>query len=109
MSSQSSLPNPRPIEHCETMADVRRNIDALDRELVALIKTRQGYIEEAGRIKTDKNTVRDEDRINDVLTKVLASAEHVGLNPDIARNTWIALVESSIAYEHIVWDDIHTP
>ena len=37
--------------NCETMDDVRYEIDRLDRDLVALLAERLSYIEAAGRIK----------------------------------------------------------
>ena len=39
------------VEHCESMADVRRNIDALDLRIVALIAERSGYVAQAARVK----------------------------------------------------------
>jgi len=36
---------------CNTMAEVREGVDALDRELVALLVKRQAYMSAAGRIK----------------------------------------------------------
>ena len=47
----TSAPTPPKAKHCETMADVRREIDRLDRELVRLMAERLRYIEEAARVK----------------------------------------------------------
>jgi isochorismate pyruvate lyase len=88
------------------MAAVRREIDRLDRALVALMAERQRYIEAAGRIKKSRTKVRDEDRINDVLTKVIAHAQIDGLNPDIAVKTWRAMMEGFIEYEFEVFDAV---
>ena len=76
--------SPKP-EDCQTMADVRAGVDALDRELVRLLVTRQGYMSAAARIKTDRDTVHDAARIEDVVTKVLTEAERQGLSGDIAE------------------------
>lgn len=91
---------------CASMADVRREIDRLDRALVRLIAERQGYIERAAEIKQDRNTVRDEARIQDVLNKVLAEAEREGLSPAIAEPVWRAMMENSIAHEFVKFDAI---
>ncbi len=93
-----------PPETCQTMAQVREGVDALDRELVALIAERARYMEAAARIKPSRDVVRDEWRINDVLSKVKTEAERVGLSVDIAEPVWRELVERSIAYEFTVWD-----
>ena len=91
-------------EACQTMQDVRAGVDALDRELVALIAERARYMEAAARIKPSREVVRDEWRINDVIAKVTAEAEKRGLAVEIAEPVWRELVERSIAYEFSVWD-----
>ena len=77
---------------CETMAQVREGVDALDRELVALLVKRQAYMSAAGRIKNDRDAVYDADRIEDVVTKVLAEARKQGLSEDIAEPVWRLLI-----------------
>jgi isochorismate pyruvate lyase len=86
------------------MRDVREGVDSLDRQLVALIAVRAGYMEAAARIKPNREVVRDEWRINDVLEKVEHEALKVGLPTQIATPVWRELVEQSIAYELAVWD-----
>ena len=86
------------------MAEVREGVDSLDRQLIALIAERTGYMEAAARIKPSRDVVRDEWRIEDVISKVKAEAERVGLPTAIAEPVWRELVEQSIAYELKVWD-----
>lgn len=91
-------------EACETMAEVRDGVDRMDRALAALIAERARYMEAAARIKPSRDVVRDEARIEDVVSKVKAAAREVGLAEDIAEPVWRELVERSIAYEFTVWD-----
>jgi len=91
-------------EDCSNMPEVREGVDAIDRELVRLIRIRTGYMDAAARIKPDRNAVRDEDRKQDVLNKVGIAADAAGLPRAIAEPVWETLVESSIAYEFTVWD-----
>lgn len=94
---------PKP-EDCKTMLDVRKGVDTLDRELVRLLVTRQGYMDAAARIKQDRDAVYDADRIEDVVSKVLETAKSEGLNPEIAEPVWRKLIERCIAHEFEVWD-----
>ena len=88
------------------MTDVRQGVDEIDRMLVALIARRQGYMDAAARIKTDRNVVRDEKRIKEVLAKVKAECERQGLSFEaIAEPVWREMMERCIAYEFEVWDD----
>jgi len=100
-ASQFAAPDP---EACESMTDVRAGVDEVDRLLVALITRRQGYMDAAARIKPNRNVVRDEARIREVLSKVKAEAERRGLSWGIAEPVWRELMERCIAYEFDVWD-----
>ncbi|MDO9370073.1 MAG: chorismate mutase [Sphingopyxis sp.] len=91
-------------EHCETMRDVRAGVDQVDRELVALLVRRFGYMDAAARIKADRGAVRDERRKAEVIDNVAREAEAAGLEPDRLRAIWNELVEQSIAYEAVRWD-----
>lgn len=93
-------------EHCETMIDVRAGVDDVDRQLVALLVRRFGYMDAAARIKTDRATVRDEARKAEVLDNVAREAAAAGLAPERLRAVWNELVEQSIAYEAVEWDRI---
>jgi isochorismate pyruvate lyase len=103
---QFAAPDPQA---CETMKDVRAGVDEIDRMLVALIARRQGYMDAAARIKTDRNVVRDEARINQVLANVKAEAEKQGLAWSIAEPVWREMMERCIAYEFDIWDALRAP
>lgn len=92
-------------EDCMTMLEVREGVDVLDRELVRLLVTRQGYMHAAARIKPNRAAVYDSDRIEDVVAKVLVEANYKGLSPDIAEPVWRKLIERCIAHEFDVYDE----
>ena len=102
--TSAKLPEAKLPEQCETMTEVRIGVDQVDRELVALLVRRFGYMDAAARIKTDRGTVRDEARKTEVLGNVAREAEAVGLEPERLRAVWNELVEQSIAYEATEWD-----
>lgn len=93
-------------EDCQSMADVRVGVDALDRELIRLLVRRQGFMDAAARIKTDRNAVRDNARVEDVVEKVKAYARDAGLSAEIAEPVWRTLIEQCIQYEFKRWDEI---
>ncbi|PHR61658.1 MAG: chorismate mutase [Robiginitomaculum sp.] len=99
-----TTPMLKTAHECETMVDVRAEVDRLDRELVALITERQSYMEAAARIKTNRESVYDAARIEDVVSKVKAFALTSGLSTDIAEPVWRELIKQSIAHEFKAWD-----
>lgn len=86
------------------MEQVRAGVDAVDRALVQLLAQRQSYMEAAARIKPDRASVRDEARIEQVLSNVQQFAWENGLSWQIAEPVWRLLVERCIAHEFEVFD-----
>jgi isochorismate pyruvate lyase len=70
------------------MAEVRAEIDALDRAIVALLADRLHYIDEAARIKQSRDEVRDEARVADVLAKVRSEARRLGADPEVIASAY---------------------
>lgn len=94
----------KPPEACQTMVEVRAGVDALDRELVALLARRFGYMDAAARIKPARSQVRDEARKAQVIANASAAAAAAGMPDGLAEALWETLVEASIAYELGQWD-----
>ncbi len=94
----------KPAKDCQSMSEVRIGVDAIDRELVALIVRRQAYMEAAARIKTDRAAVYDAVRIEDVVSKVKAESLKQGLSIEIAEPVWREMIKQSIAFEFKEWD-----
>lgn len=93
-------------EDCTTMTEVRAGVDALDRELVALLARRFGYMRAAARIKPSRDAVRDEARKASVIAAAVAEAQAQGIPADVVGDIWERLVEGSIAYEFGEWDRV---
>ena len=91
-------------EDCQTMAQVRAGVDALDRELVMLLDRRFAYMCAAALIKPDRTMVRDEARKAAVIAAARDEARKLGAPAERIAALWEALVESSIAYELEQWD-----
>lgn len=89
---------------CNTMEDVRAEVDRLDREIVRLLAERELRIADAGRIKPQRDLVRDEGRIEDVIAKVRILATENGANPDLIEAIYRDMMEHFIAHEFTLWD-----
>lgn len=95
-------------DDCRDMSDVRSGVDATDRELMALLDRRFGYMRAAARIKADRGHVRDEARKAQVIENARSDAIDRGLPGENIAEIWELLVESSIAYELVEWDRIRS-
>ncbi len=94
----------KPPADCTTMAEVRAGVDATDRELMALLERRFGYMRAAARIKPGRDAVRDEARKREVIDNALADARAARLPEAAVTDIWDRLVEASIAYEFEEFD-----
>lgn len=95
-------------DECATMIEVREGVDAVDRELVALLERRFGYMRAAARIKPNRDQVRDEERKASVIAAATAQAQACGIPGDVVAELWERLVEGSIAYEMDHWNKIRS-
>lgn len=87
-------------ETCQSMAELRVQIDAIDVELITLLATRSTYIDRAVDLKKIEGLpARTKDRVVEVLDKVSATASKNGLDPNLARKLWTELIEWSIERE----------
>ncbi len=86
------------------MGPIRDQIDALDRDIVALLAKRQELVHQAGSVKPHRDDVIDEARIDEVIRHIGAAADACGLSRAIAEPLWRHLIDLSIAYEFSVFD-----
>ena len=85
---------------CQTMTDIRAEIDRLDAELVALFAARVSYIDRAAQIKVGiAMPARVTSRVEEVVANVRRHAESHGLPPDKLEKLWRKLIEWSIERE----------
>jgi len=91
-------------DECQTMLEVRAGVDDVDRQVVALLRRRFGYMDAAARIKPDRSAVRDEWRKADVLARVDASAAELSLDRQLIAKLYEELIEASIAHEFAEFD-----
>ena len=86
-----------------SLSDLRRQIDALDAELVSVLAKRQRCVERVIEIKRAQELpARIPDRIDEVLARVRKLALAEKLEPDLAVAVWREMIEQFIAYEERV-------
>ena len=80
-----------------SLAEVRRNIDRIDRAIIGLLAERLGYTRAAARYKADAGEVAAPARVEEVIVKVRALAAERGLPPEVAEAAYRPLVAAYIA------------
>ena len=90
----------RPPAQCADLAQVRVEIDRVDKALVELIAERFGYVERAWQLKLDARQEANVPwRNQQVIDKVRASAADKGVPPDLIEALWRQMIGWFIQYE----------
>ncbi|MBO68975.1 MAG: hypothetical protein CL398_11780 [Acidiferrobacteraceae bacterium] len=92
----------KPI-HCNTLNEVRNEIDRIDSRIVELLVERISYVLQAARFKDSKRAVRVPDRIEAIVKKVRGQAEELDSDPAYIESLFRYLIEQSIAKESLHW------
>ncbi len=98
----------RTIRRCASMAEVRAEIDRLDRLIVPLLAERAGYVAQAARLKPTRASVVVPERIEDVVTKARKRATEKGMDPDLVEAIYRPLIDAFIAFEDREWARLRT-
>lgn len=91
--------DPDYVPLCQTLTEVRESIDALDRQIVALLAERGRYVKDAARFKRDAFQVSAPARQQQVIDKVTALAVEKGAYPEVVEACYRAMIAGFIARE----------
>lgn len=83
----------------DSIEAVRKEIDQLDQQLVALIARRGECVKAAAGFKKDSTAVRAPDRVQQVIDKVKGQAKAQGLPEEIIEQVYRAMITAFIDYE----------
>ncbi|MCB2137703.1 MAG: chorismate mutase [Rhodobacteraceae bacterium] len=85
------------------MAEIRGEIDRIDRALIGILAERAGFIDRAAEVKSDLGLpARLDDRVAEVMERVTGHSRELGLDPVLAEDIWRRLIDWSIAREERV-------
>jgi isochorismate pyruvate lyase len=89
----------REAQKCQTMEEVRTEIDRIDQALVDLICERFAYVDRAWQLKNSPADARVPWRIQQVIDKVKARAAQNDLPPELVEALWRQMIGWFIQYE----------
>jgi isochorismate pyruvate lyase len=91
--------SPRQPADCQSMDQVRVEIDRIDAALVDLVAERFGYVERAWQLKSRPEEATVPWRIQQVIDRVRARAETKGVSPELAEALWRQMIGWFVQYE----------
>ena len=90
-------------EHCESLAQVRAEIDRIDASIVPLLAERGGYVLAAARFKRSADEVPAPQRVEQVIEHVHALATQHGALPEVVERVYRTMIAAFIDAELQHW------
>ncbi len=73
------------VRKCESLEEVRSNIDRIDNDIIRLIAERETFVLQASQFKKSEEGVKDSSRVEAVIKNVREKAEEYGADPDMTE------------------------
>ena len=87
------------MKKCNSLEEVRTEIDALDNKLVELISQRSHIIRQAASFKNSVDEVKAEDRIDYIMQRVRHLAIEEGINPNMISELFTIMIDEMVEME----------
>ncbi|MBU2791522.1 chorismate mutase [Acidithiobacillus caldus] len=84
---------------CNSIEEVRSNIDRIDRQIVTLLAQRGAYVKQAARFKKTAADVKAPQRVEQVISKVMALSIELGANPTVTEQVYRAMIAAFVDAE----------
>lgn len=91
----------------KSLADVRRQIDKLDAQIVPLLSMRHYFVTQAANFKPSVAGVIVQSRVEEIIGKVRAMAAAWGSSPDTIERVYRGLIDAFTADEQAHWKNLH--
>lgn len=84
---------------CNSIEEVRTNINVIDRKIVALIAERGGLVNQEARFKKTTDDVKAPVRVEQVIDKVRSLSAEFGGNAEVTEAVYQAMISAFISVE----------
>jgi len=84
---------------CNSLQEVRNEIDLVDDKLVELISQRSHFIRQAAGFKNSVDEVKAEDRINEIMQRVRKKGIESNINPNMLSELFTIMINEMVETE----------
>jgi isochorismate pyruvate lyase len=85
---------------CNSLSEIRSQIDQLDRQIIALLGQRFEYVKEVVKYKSNSSEIIAQERFNEVISSRRQLALENNLSPDTIEKVYRILLEYFIEEEY---------
>lgn len=84
---------------CSSLDEIRKNIDAIDMEIVSLLVRRGKYVQQAVKFKSNYSNIEDKKRVEEIIDKVTSYSRELNFDPTVIEKIYSFLIEVYIQFE----------
>ena len=87
------------MKECNTLEELRTEVDKLDDQIVDLIAERNRYIHQASKFKQSVEEIKADERIEAVINRVRHRALTAGLSPNMITELYRKMIDEMVEAE----------
>ena len=87
------------LKECQSLEEVRTEIDKLDDQIVELIGARNNYIKQAAKFKNTVDEVKNPERIQQIIAKVRHKALESGMSANLLEEIYTIMINEMVESE----------
>ena len=87
------------MKECNSLEEVRTEIDKIDEKLVEYMAKRNAYIHQAVRFKQSVEEVKAEERVNEVIQHVRRKALELDMSPNMVTDLFTIMINEMVEFE----------
>jgi len=87
------------IKKCNSLEEVRKEIDKIDDKIVELIAARNAYIKQLAHFKNSVDEIKAKDRIDDIINRMRARAIELDLSPNLINDLYLRMIDAMVDTE----------
>lgn len=87
------------MKKCNSLQEVRTEVDIIDTQLVELISQRSRLIRQAAAFKESVEEVKAQERIDDIMQRVRSKAIELNINPNMISELFTIMIDEMVETE----------
>ncbi len=87
------------MKNCNTLEEVRAEVDKVDEEILHLIAKRKDLIKQASKFKHSIDEIKTDDRVDFVIDRARHLALTLGVNPNMVSDIYKIMIDEMVESE----------
>lgn len=87
------------MKSCNTLEELRSEIDQIDDKIVELIGERNEYIKQASKFKKSVDEIKSDERMDAVIDRVRHKAVTMGMSPNMMADIYKIMIDEMVETE----------